>query len=134
MVTYAKGFVWISTDNNPANQVTSCLASPSPQYHYLTIQSFGQGQSTGGITTFVCDNANKTIASQSASGNFNLINTTTTAVSNCYFTCVQSGVGLPPTIEINFDLDPKTPDGLIPVIEKQAKIHFNTSFTMRNNF
>lgn len=134
MIAYAQSFVAISQTGdfvNPANYRTDCLPSPSPQYHYLKIESFDGNQ-----TTFICDigNANP-IASQSASAPpTDLINTGTTAVTSCYFTCEQSSVGIPPTIDINFDLSPKpTTPGITPVIEKQTQINFQTSVTLRNN-
>ncbi len=132
MIAYAQSFVGINdTDSftDPTTYTTSCVSSGSHQYHYLRIESFDQN-----LTTFICDPANPDpIASQSASI-IDLINTSTTTVTNCYFTCEQPNAGMPPTIDINFDLSPKpTTPGITPVIEKQTQINFQTSVTLRNN-
>ena len=126
MITYARSFVGISVDSR---RITSNkLFNPDFSTHsipLLTIESFGDGQSDRSpILLFVMLEFDYPVASESASGNFNLINVNTTAVSNCYFTCEQSGLVLPPKIDIHFDFRSKSQGGGTPTIEKQSKIHF----------
>ncbi len=79
-----------------------------------------------GSTTFQCTSVSpNTIASNGAS----LIDTSVAVVTDCAFTCTQSTVNDPPTINFVFKLSSKNATSLV---ETQASIPFQTSVTMRN--
>ena len=127
-IAYAKSFDGISVDK--VNFDTSCVPqsppaptpTPTPtQYKYLKITSFDGGQ-----TTFACEN--NTIASDSASTNASLVDSSNLTVTNCYFTCSQTDIRSAPTIDINFTLT-RNSAGLF---ENQSAIPFETSVTFRN--
>jgi hypothetical protein len=139
MISYARAFNGISNGDLDAKGgmifTTDCTqavsASPGPTpapatYKYIKITSFDNG-----TTVFGCngqnDNPPYTIASNTAS----LINTSSIAVdyNSCYFTCSQSGYGLPTTIGIYFTLSQLNSNGLA---EKSSTIPFEASVTMRN--
>ncbi len=75
---------------------TTC-AGTAIKGNSVTIQNFD-----GGVTTFLCDDANKTISSNSAS----LLDTSQVALvtGSCSFTCSQTSVYSPPRIDISFKL------------------------------
>ena len=127
-IAYAKSFDGISIDN--VNFDISCVPgsppaptpTPTPsQYKFLKVTSFDGGQ-----TTYACQN--NTIASDSASANSSLIDTTNLTVSNCFFTCTQKDIRSAPTIIINFTLQ-RNASGLF---ENQSSIPFETSVNFRN--
>lgn len=135
MIAYAKTFEGVSTgalDGN-GNMIydTNCIPTnppaptptPTPtQYSYIKILSFD-----GGETVFSCDSGlTPTISSNSAS----MLDTTLVTVSFCSFTCTQTNLTFPPTININFTLSKKNSGSFS---ESNFSIPFNTSVTLRNN-
>jgi prepilin-type N-terminal cleavage/methylation domain-containing protein len=95
----------------------------SPQGSSIELQRLD-----GGITTLAC--TDDTIASKSAEGSFNLLNTEAVqTTANCSFTCKQSTVYDTPVIEINFSLIDKSTSSFK---EDQASADFNTSVVLRN--
>ena len=95
----------------------SCV--PSTTTSSITITSL----TSNAPTTFTCSTS--TISSNSAS----LMDTNSVSVSSCSFTCTQSTLDDPPSINIQFTLIPKTQGTLV---ETKATIPFQSSVTMRN--
>ncbi|OGH06494.1 MAG: hypothetical protein A2171_01880 [Candidatus Levybacteria bacterium RBG_13_35_9] len=122
-LSYAKSFDGVKVnagDSYTADCTVSVVPPPPPaQYKYIRFTSFDLGQTTYSCTT---DN----IASNGA----NLINTANMSVSECYFTCTQSGVSDSPQIDIHFTLS-KNPTSTF--IENRISTPFQTSVSFRNN-
>lgn len=114
-----------------AKSFTSILPlTPTPAYscagttitgNSVTIQTFD-----GGTTTFMCDDVNKTISSNSAS----LLDTSQVSLvpGSCSFTCTQASVYAPPRIDITFKLQNAYGNSA----ENKADVTFNTSLSVRN--
>jgi prepilin-type N-terminal cleavage/methylation domain-containing protein len=151
MITYAQNFEGISV-NDPSNLApgqlqTNCVPQvgssliptpiPTPtQYRYLVIKSWDDG-----ITTFVCNDNDYTIASISST---EVVDTThpnqscpaqdctylmdTSIKTDCYFTCTQESAAAPVKIDIVLDA---TSSGVFS--ENQAAMHFETSIVIRNS-
>lgn len=131
MISYAKNFNGISTDNitytTNCTQVIPPSPSPTPTpvaYKYIKITAFD-----GGTTVFGCNGPSDSPPNTIASNASSLIDATSVAVSSCYFSCTQSGFGQIPTIGINFTLQQASASSFA---EKTATVPFETSITMRN--
>lgn len=135
MIAYSKVFEGVSdgTVDGNGNLIyqTDCVPASPPaptptptpsSYSYLKILSFD-----GGETVFSClAGGTQSIASNGAS----MINTSGINIASCSFSCTQSSLATPPTIDINFTLS-KSNGGLFG--ENQTSIPFSTSVTFRNN-
>lgn len=120
----------------------SCVPPPSPapvpSYQAITITS-----ADGGQTTFACCSpgdslGNGTISSGSgaidlttACGTLKrpLLDTNSTKLDSCTFTCTQANAADPPIIGISFTLSQKSTTSFF---EQSASIPFQTSVVMRN--
>lgn len=81
----------------------------------------------GGATTLTCEN--NTIASQSATGSQELIDTHSVKVATCSFTCTQTNSYSVPVIGISFIL---LENNNSPFVENKASATFETSVVLRN--
>ncbi len=127
----AKSFDGVSINNT--SYITGCVVPDitpiptPPQYAYLKVTSLDDQS-----TVFACQE--KTIST--------IVNGTTTSMfstsavtldtNSCFFTCTQSNLTDTPTIGINFSLSQYQTQGAVVLPEKQARIPFQTSVTVRN--
>lgn len=132
-IQYAKKFKGVS---NPGGiDITDCsvivgAGTPTPmpmQYKTLKLESFDNCLNAAcPPITYLCDDAASIISSNSA----NLIDPSSVAISDCYFTCIQQGASDNPTIGINFTLKQKDTFALF---ENIASVSFHTAVEMRNS-
>jgi len=129
MIAYAQSFNSITDSTGVPHrdcvppEVGPTTPIPSPlTYSSVTITSFD-----GGVTTFACDDTNKTIASGSA-----VLIPSSMIASVCYFTCEQASIGSSPIIDINLTLK-ENPNGHTLFPEAQSVINFQTSVSLRNS-
>lgn len=131
MIAYAKSFDGVSS--NGVDFVDNCVLpsvgqgtptpDPNKQYFFVKITSFDNGK-----TTFSCSTTDNTLSSNSAA----LISPTTMDAS-CYFTCSQSDLLTPPTIEIHMTLKKRAQINQTLLPEFQTAVSFDTSVTPRNS-
>jgi len=137
MVAYAKKFDGLSDDNSSWH--TNCVptldkdGNPNPptKYNYIKIVSFDPGEPT---TTFSCTTVtvNGTDYGVLSSNSAVLIPDTMDA-STCYFTCNQTNILSPVTININLTLQKRHAASTTLLPESQTVASFDTSVTLRNS-
>lgn len=124
--------------DNPYPCVPPPTPAPQPSHQSITIAS-----ADGGQTTFACCSPGDSLGSgtiSSGSGAIDLttacgtlkkplLDTNSTKLDSCTFTCSQASVGDPPIIGISFTLSQKSTTGFF---EKSVSIPFQTSVVMRN--
>lgn len=123
MLRFAQLFDGLSSDGTtftPACLPPSTEPGTVEKFDYIRFTSFDGGQ-----TTFSCDAAGGTIASNSAS----FFDTSILTVSGCSFSCTQISANTPYTIGITFTLSKRNALGLV---EDAAPLRFQTAVTMRN--
>jgi type II secretory pathway pseudopilin PulG len=138
MIAYARKLDWLSPDGS-SGFTKDCVQKfdgngiplAPDVYKYVQITSFDQGETT---TTFSChkDLSNKygIIASNGAA----LIPDTMDAVNNlCYFTCNQTNILSPVTINIFLTLQKRQSGSTTLLPEAQTIMKFDTSVTLRNS-
>lgn len=84
----------------------------------------------GTTSTYSCRDAqnNLTLSSNSAA----LIDTTSTSITACSFTCGQDTASSYPIINVDFSLQSKTSSGLVEQKASSSAIEFQTSVVIRN--
>ena len=130
LIRFAKKFEGVSKNGTINTYVLDCTQTvigltPTPTpvaYKYLKFKAEDDGQ-----IIFTCDDANSTIASNTAS----LIDTDIVKVAdnNCWFTCNQDRVTTNPVIRVYFELR-QAGDSAFP--ESQFSIAFETSVVLKN--
>jgi type II secretory pathway pseudopilin PulG len=105
--------------------------TPIPTVTQVIIKNFDGGQ-----TTFICNDTTSgdaTIASQSGSQSpISLLDTSTVALSSCYFTCTQNSLSDFPSISIFFSLQSNSGGSLVEQLAAPSSIPFETSVSLRN--
>lgn len=113
MLRFASGL------ENPATCYTQLTPTPVQQTSITILNN------DNNTTTFSCDLASGTIASNGAA----LLDPSTVAVTACSFTCQQNTPNDFPTFTITFTLNKKNNNNLV---ENSSPIIFSTSVTLRN--
>jgi type II secretory pathway pseudopilin PulG len=149
MIAYAKKLNGLSTDGTSGSFTTDCVQkfiNGNPQapdvYKYVQITSFDDGETT---TTFSCTPVTVSgttygiLSSNSANLNpppaiiSSALIPDTMDATTCSFTCNQTNILSPITININLTLQKRQSGSTLLLPEAQTKMNFDTSVTARNS-